>query len=376
MRKRRCIYCFSLSTKRFGTYAVGIRKKQYKKQRFLCLSCKRSFTVKQTQDVGESLQKHLVRDSLEGRSSMRVIGRREDLSKNTVSLAITTICKQTRDSIWIAKKFQPKWGNVLSVDGKIIRVFDPFAKGYIGTRAEKKYLLKKVWFCGVDVSTKDLPHYKVIDGETKIDLFDYFTTLKKEIVYDLKVCVCDGNPETMETVHMVYGLSIGIQLCVRHFIEALKRITKEEKQTKRQETEQLVMNIWGALEARTEADCFSALKALSSIEETRCQKMIQQSLSRQVFLLTTHFRYQKQFFVPRYNNDAENLFRQVNLRLKSWNIFRNKTNAEHYLKTWALMRRFTKFTDCKGGLNKLKNGHAPLELAGVDLTNIDYLKIK
>ena len=110
---------------------------------------------------------------------MRVIGRRENLSKNTVSLAITTICEQTRDSIWIARKFQPKWGNVLSVDGKIIRVFDPFAKGYIGTRAEKKYLLKKVWFCGVDVVTKDLPHYKVTDGETRIDLYDYFATLKK-----------------------------------------------------------------------------------------------------------------------------------------------------------------------------------------------------
>lgn len=304
---------------------------------------------------------------------MRTIGKRNHLSKNTVSKTVLEISRQAKDSIWIAKKLQPKWGNVLSVDGKIIRVFDSFAKGYIGTRAEKKYLLKKVWFCGVDVATKDLPHYKVTDGETRIDLYDYFTTLKKEVGYDLKVCVCDGNPETMETARMAYGLGVGIQLCVRHFIEALKRIAKDEKQTKRNETEQLIMNIWGALEARTETGCLSTLKTFSSIDETRCQKLIQQSLNRQIFLLTTHFRYQKQFFVPRYNNDAENLFRQVNLRLKSWNIFRNKTNAEHYLKTWALMRRFTKFTDCKGGLNKLKNGKSPLELAGVRVEGIDYL---
>lgn len=306
---------------------------------------------------------------------MRTIGRRKHLSKSTVSLVVLETARETKDSIWIAKRLLPKWGNVLSVDGKIIRVFDPFAKEYQGTGAEKKYLLKKVWFCGVDVSTKDLPHYKVIDGETKIDLYDYFVTLKKEVGYDLKVCVCDGNPETMETARMVYGLGIGIQLCVRHFIEALKRITKDEKQTKRQETERLVMNIWGALEAKTETDCFSDLKVLSSIEETRCQKLIQQSLSRQIFLLTTHFRYQGQFFIPRYNNDAENLFRQVNLRLKSWNMFRNKTNAEHYLKAWALMRRFTKFTDCKIGMNKLKNGRAPLELAGVNIEDIDYLNL-
>lgn len=306
---------------------------------------------------------------------MRTIGKRKHLSKNTVSQIVLEIAKKTKGSIWIAKRFRPKWGNVLSVDGKTIRVFDPFAKEYPGTRAEKKYLLKKTWLCGVDVTTKDLPHYKVTDGENKIDLFDYFTTLRKEVGYDLKVCVCDGNLETVETARMVYGAGIGIQICVRHFIETLKRITKEERQTKRKETEQLVMNIWGALEAKTENDCFSTLKALSSMQETRSQKMIQQSLTRQIFLLTTHFRYQDQFFVPRYNNDAENLFRQVNLRLKSWNIFRNKTNAEHYLKTWALMRRFTKFTDCKGGLNKLKNGKAPLELAGVDVERIDYLNL-
>lgn len=322
------------------------------------------------------MKKYLVKDSLEGRSSMRVIGRRKRLSKNTVSQAVTTICKQAKDSIWIAQKFKPKWGNVLSFDGKVIRVFDPFAKGYCGTSTEKKHLLKKIWFCGIDVLTKDLPHYKVADGETKTDLFDYFTTLKKDIDYGLKVCVCDGNSETMEAARNVYGTSIGIQLCIRHFIENLKSILREEKQTKKNETENLVGNIWRALEGKTEADCFSTLKTLSSIQETRCQKLIQQSLSKQIFLLTTHFRYQDKFYVPRYNNDAENLFRQANLRLKSWNMFRNKTNAEHYLKTWALMRRFTKFTDCKGGMNKLKNGHAPLELAGVDLTNIDYLKLK
>ncbi len=69
------------------------------------------------------------------------------------------------------------------------------------------------------------------------------------------------------------------------------------------------------------------------------------------------------------------LFRQVDLRLKSWNMFRNKNNAEHYLEAWALARRFTKFTDCKIGMNKLKNGKAPLELAGVKVEGVDYLNL-
>ncbi|MCL5970089.1 MAG: hypothetical protein M1450_01130 [Patescibacteria group bacterium] len=306
---------------------------------------------------------------------MRTIGRRQHLSKNTVSLVVLEAAREAKDSIWIAKQFKPNWGHVFSIDGKIIRVFDPFAKDYAGTGAEKKYLLKKTWLCGVDVATKDLPYYKVTDGETRIDLFDYFTTLKKEIGYSLKVCVCDGNPETMEAVRMVYGVGIGIQLCVKHFIENLKSLLKEERQDKRSETESLIGNMWGALNTEKEADCFANLRSLESIQETRVQKLVFQHLGKNLFLLTTHFRYQDQFYVPRYNNDAENLFRQVNLRLKSWNMFRNKTNAEHYLKTWALARRFTKFTDCKGGMNKLKNGKAPLELAGVNIEVIDYLNL-
>lgn len=306
---------------------------------------------------------------------MRTIGRRKHLSKNTVSLVILETARETKDSIWIAKNLQPKWGHVLSIDGKVIRVFDPFAKEYQGTNAEKKYLLKKIWLCGVDVATKDLPHYKVADGETKTDLFDYFKTLKNEAKYDLKVCISDGNPEAIEAARIVFGTTIGIQLCVRHFIENLKSLIKEERQDKRNETENLVGNIWGALNTEKEDDCFANLKPLESIQETRVQKLVFQHLLKNLFLLTTHFRYQDQFFVPRYNNDAENLFRQVNLRLKSWNMFRNKTNAEHYLKAWALARRFTRFTDCKIGMNKLKNGKAPLELAGVNIEGIDYLNL-
>lgn len=306
---------------------------------------------------------------------MRTIGRRKHVSKNTVSQVVTSIAKQAKGSIWIAKQLKPRWGHVLSVDGKIIRVFNPGAKDYKGTRAEKSYQLKKTWIAGVDVLTKDLPHYKVTDAETKIDLYDYFTVLKDDIGYDLKVLVCDGNPETTVTVRIVYGTDVGIQLCVRHFIETLKSIAREERKQDRTVTDNLVISIWSSLGLRRENDCFDALKILTSMPETRCQKLIVHNLNKHIYQLTTHFRYQDQYFVPRYNNDAENLFKQVSLRLKSWNMFRNMESAENYLKAWALHRRFTKFTDCRGHINRLKNGKAPLELAGVDIKNIDYLDL-
>lgn len=307
---------------------------------------------------------------------MRTIARRKHISKTTVSETVLEITEKVKDSIWISKHFEPKWGHVLSVDGKMIRVFNRLAQNFVGSGAEKSYLLKKSFLCGVDVLTKDLPHYRVADGETKIDMYEYFKTLRKDIGYDLRVLVCDGNLETMEGARRVYGARVGVQLCVRHFVEMLKSIAREEKGSKRKQTDELVGNIWQALGERREVDCFKRLKELQSIQETPAQRSIFRSLTKHVYLLTTHFRYHSGYYVPRYNNDCENLFKQLSLRLKSWNMFRNPTNAENYLKTWALARRFTKFTDCRGHMNAPKNGKAPLELAGVNITNLDYLNLK
>jgi hypothetical protein len=112
---------------------------------------------------------------------MRIIARRKRLSKNTVSQVILKIAEDAKGSIWIAKHFKPQWGRVLSVDGKVIRVFDPYAKEHPGSRAEKAWMLKKTWMAGVDVATKDLPHYQVIDGEVNPDLVTFFKRLKTRL---------------------------------------------------------------------------------------------------------------------------------------------------------------------------------------------------
>ena len=88
--------------------------------------------------------------------------------------------------------------------------------------------------------------------------------------------------------------------------------------------------------------------------------------------LTTHVYYPE--YIPNTSNEIENLFRQLNLRLKTIGRFNKYRYASDFLNTWALMRRFTPFTDCKKP-NKHRNGKAPLELAGVYIKGIDYLKL-
>lgn len=78
--------------------------------------------------------------------------------------------------------------------------------------------------------------------------------------------------------------------------------------------------------------------------------------------------------LPRTNQITENFFRFVALRVKTLNIFRSWKTATDYLNALVLYRRFKKFEDCKGK-NKSFNGLAPLELAGCEIIDLDYLDL-
>ncbi|MCR4285919.1 MAG: hypothetical protein NUW00_03435, partial [Candidatus Kaiserbacteria bacterium] len=131
---------------------------------------------------------------------------------------IHTVTHVAKDAVWIAKKFQPIWGGVLVVDGKGVKVFESLAKSlkHRGMSSQEyKRLHRKVWICGIDYLTGDLPHYTLADEETKVDLVMYFKILKEEIHYELKVLVCDGNEDIVLAARKVYGETFLVQRCTR-----------------------------------------------------------------------------------------------------------------------------------------------------------------
>ena len=89
--------------------------------------------------------------------------------------------------------------------------------------------------------------------------------------------------------------------------------------------------------------------------------------------LTMYLQYEKGL-VPTTSNVAENMNKQLKARLKSMCSFQTINSAQDYLKLWCLKRRFQKFTDCKKPHQHL-NGKAPLQLAGCDISKLDYLKL-
>ena len=83
------------------------------------------------------------------------------------------------------------------------------------------------------------------------------------------------------------------------------------------------------------------------------------------------FRAIKQ--LPPTNQQIENLNRYLMLRLKTMGQFQSFPSAKCYCNALTLMRRFVAFTDCR---NKAMNRRSPLEIAGCDVKELDYLMLQ
>lgn len=193
--------------------------------------------------------------------------------------------------------------------------------------------------------------------------------------YILQNLVSDGSPEIPHAARKVYGDNFIFQLCTRHFLEGLRNLMiAKEMEQKISETETLIQNIREIIQAKTLAIAKEKLETLRTEKhfyKTIIQKIIFRQFKEKFNSLMSHLFYPERN-IPHTNNDIENLFKQLELNIGSVGRFGKFWNAHHYLNAWALKRKFTKFTDCKGQ-RKHRNGKAPLELAGCDIKDLDYL---
>ena len=210
-----------------------------------------------------------------------------------------------------------------------------------------------------------------------VDLVIFFKTLKS-MKYSLIALVCDGNPLIPRAAKFVFGKQLVVQRCTRHFLEDLRGLlpkdeTEKEKRTK---LEQLILHIKQVIEADTLEAAAAQLATLKQYakryKNPLATKMIRLFQKTKVEL-TAHLLH-PELKLPHTTNDIENLFKQLMLRLKSIGRFFHQDYARNYLNGWALLRRFTPFTDCRGD-RKYRNKKTPLELAGCEIKNIDPMKL-
>lgn len=291
------------------------------------------------------------------------------------------VTAQLPDSMQVAERFRPLWSGILVFDGKVVRVYDKLStqlKPGTLTEDEERWLHKMRWLCGIDHGAGDLPHYELAESENKIELVMYFRALKG-LHYPLKGLITDGNPFIVEAARFVYGDGFIHQRCTRHFLEDLRRLlpVEEEDREGRATLERIIGMVQSVIEADTLEKAAEAHRLLQS-SARRCRHPLARTMlgmyARTRNALLAHL-FHPALKLPHTTNDIENLFKQLMLRLRSLGRFFHHRYAREYLKGWALLRRFTPFTDCRGA-RKHRNKKAPIELAGAEIKNIDPLKLK
>lgn len=332
----RCSWCRSLKTQRWGRRKTSTGSVQ----KFRCVRCSHIFSKRLTKGMVTSSKKvEITRSHLEGRTSIRTLVRETGLAKQTISNAIYETVSSCVNTATVASILKPNWSGYLAVDGSVVRVWDWSASSFPHTKDQKRFLHKLVWLVALDLETLDIVHHHLGDEETMIDLVLFYQQVKAND-YPLKGLVSDGNTDIVRSARMVFGHTFAHQMCVRHYVQNLRVRLKDKLITERQ------YEVW-------KRAIYSG-KPLPSLPKEL-------------------FTYQSVPSLPRTNQQIENLFRQTRLRTRSIGQFHSWQSAYGYLNAWTLFRRFTPFTDCR---DKTRNHRSPLQLAGCDITGLDYLRLQ
>lgn len=254
--------------------------------------------------------------------------------------AIHTVTGQCVSAAWIAQKLQPQWSGYLALGGKIVRVWDWAAKHFRYTEEERRWLHKLSLLIALDLGTLDIPSHWLGDDETAIDLTLFLRNLK-ESGYLLKGFISDGNMDIPRAVARVFGPDIPHQLCVVHYLRNLRAKLRQ-----------------GLI--------------VPTVYHDACRNILAGKQPQFLPVPTALFTYLTEPGLPRTNQATENCIRFFALRLKTIGQFQNFQTAEQYLNALILYRRFLPFTDRK----HMPNGKSPLELAGCDLSGLDYLTLR
>ncbi len=403
-----------METKKHGTklrweVALG-RTDRRRTQRYRCRGCGRTFIDRliPRQRYTEGLLAESVKRHIEDRSSFRVIAKRLSelthwrFGRMTAHRALVQAAQACKTPVEVAQELKPRWEGYLHLDGTGMKI-----KG----QTEKEWTA----FVAQD-STGDIVHMDLLEGgEQKETLRRFLEVIRDQLHYPVRGIISDLREEILWAVSAVFP-SVPHQGCLTHTLrlvdehtgyKAIRRQLRKELKRWRQCREGTpIFHREGSayrLKIRQIRQGIAAIKQthgadlrlrrrsriwlLSSdpeAEEVRWNRFqrggasarhlkgraLAPSLKRYRPWLTTHLRHPG---MPKTNNRIENLNKQLKRRMKTIEGFGTSQAARNYLHLWSIYLRFKPYTDCRPP-HRHRNGKAPLECAGVDLTGLDWLK--
>ena len=255
----------------------------------------------------------------------------------------------------MASELKPRWSGYLFIDEKSI-----FIKG-----AEWFLLL------AVDLKTQDIVHWELVSREDETNVAWFLIIIKMVIKYPFKGVISDLLPEFFGTVCWLLP-EIPHQFCTYHAYRATEFYLKYHYTGGDQLWAEKFLFITRII-CRCKA-LSTALRAIDYLERHQ-DELRKARLIKRMNILRIRFpnlikRFKDHNLRPD-NNIVENVVKQLNQKFKKVAGFEFYETAYNSIKLLVMRYRFHVFNCSRIPGN---NGKSPLELAGIDTSNINWVR--
>lgn len=359
MRRKRCIFCHSFDTKKYGIRSKKRRtyfgKRIYSYQRWFCNDCKHAFKPEQDNSLNFSLKIKACELYYDAEASYRAVSRRLGIAPYKLFTIINALGANCKSTLEVAKELKPKWSGYLFID-------------------EKSVWVKGVeWFLliAVDLETQDIVHWDLVSVENEVNVAWFIAVIKMAIEYPFKGIISDLLPEFYGTSRWLLA-GIPHQFCTYHAYRATESYIKYHYTG--------ADKFWAErFLALTRIICrcktlATAIRALNYLEQHQ-NELKQAKLIKRMNILRLRFphlikRFQDENLKPD-NNIVENVIKQLNQKFKKVAGFESYETAFNSIKLLVMRYRFHKFTCSRRNGN---NGKSPLKLAGINTHNLNWVR--
>lgn len=351
-------------------------------------------------------EEEIVRRYIEERESYRVLAKRlyeesgKRVSTGWLNKLVLSVASRCKSALEMSRELKPEWKGFLCVDEKMFSV-----------RGDQQW-----FYVAVDTSG-DIVHCKAVEELSTTEATKFLREVVEEAHYNCQGVVTDLDQSLRRGVEIVFA-GKPHQFCVKHGFSSIERRIgykplevhhRWNKQIMRREFEKLrdKKGLWverareGFFESyddyKKSSDRHKALMLLraelhgilfsrSEEEARRKLRRLVRSKRHQLFekekqsaiaFLRDHWdnlmEYHRVNGLPRTNNFAESVNKQLERRFKTMESFQSKETAAWYINLLVSYLRQKPYTDCRGTRKHL-NGKSRLESAEVRLPSRDWIK--
>lgn len=373
-------------------------------QRFLCLSCDKSFTARageRHRSYSGAFMAEAARRHIEG-ESYRVIARDvyrltlRKISPTSLRQMVACVASRAKTALEMSEEFRPQWSGFLVVDEKRVPV-----------------RRRPLWCYEAVDTTGDIVHWRPV-AECSVSEAATFLEEVQALGYPCKGITSDLDSSLSLAIGRVYAKKPH-QYCVKHALGIVEKILGYRQSQQRQQqragrlraefarlplrkglylvkASQDFLGQWRTTRvpskkareiAALRDHCRRILCARSQSEALDLLACLRYRHSservrkwRAVTFLERHWvrlmRHHSVRGLPRTNNMAETFNRQLKRRLKTIENFQHRQSAIAYMNLLVAYMRLKPYTDCRGPRKHL-NGKSRLQAAGVRLSSQNWL---